>query len=92
MFENGSTPEQALERMWDTVIRRSGNPEVFFLKYSCPPNVSIPGDDPQVWVRWSAERDDWMDIEPTAEMLRLRGIPADRIHPYARSGETIPPR
>lgn len=88
-FENGSTPEEALERTWAAIIGRSAESSLFFLKYHCPSNVPIPGDDPQVWVRWSEERDDWVDVEPTATALQVRNIPADRIHPYARSVETI---
>lgn len=90
-FENGSTPEFALERTWASILAHCAEGQ-FFLKYSCPSRVPIPSDDSQVWVRWSEEKDDWVDVEPTAEMLQLRGIPADRIHRYQRSEATVCPR
>lgn len=79
---NGATPEEALRAVWEFILQNLASPERFLLIYSCPPNVPIPGDGPQVWVRWNAERDDWEDVPPTPEMLKAWGIPPDRIRSY----------
>lgn len=91
-FENGCTPEEALENTWAAILKMSATADGCFLRYRCTGDVPIPGDEPQVWVRWSEEADDWVDVVPNAEALRARNIPADRIRPYMRSIETVSPR
>lgn len=88
-FENGSTPEEALERTWATIVARSANADAFFLRYDCKPDEPIPGAGSQVWVRWSEKVGDWVDVVPTAKALQARDTSADRVRPYARSAETV---
>lgn len=88
-FENGSTPEEALERTWAAIISKGASADAFFLRYDCKPDELVPGDGPQVWVQWSEKASDWVDVVPTAKALQVRNTPADRIRPYARSVETV---
>jgi hypothetical protein len=80
---DGPTPDIALHRMWQAVLDYfNSNADAFFLLYSCPSNVPIPGDTPQAWVRWDDERDTWIDVIPTEQALRAHKIPTDRVVSY----------
>lgn len=81
--QSGDSPESAIIKTWEEIMEIARNPEKFFLRYNCAGNVPIPGDDPRAWVRWSETKDDWEDVEPTAEQLAVHGTPADRVHSYA---------
>ena len=80
---NGATPEDAIENTWSAILRLSKTPNWFFLIFDCAPNDSIPGDGPQVWVRWSEEENRWVDVVPTNEALVEHNIPADRIRTFS---------
>ena len=82
-FGNGTTPEGAVRNLWDQVLLESAEPSRFFLIFNSLPNEKIPGDEPQVWVRWNSRNNEWEDVLPTPEALALRGIPADRIRAFA---------
>lgn len=82
LFGNGETPQVALLDTWKKILENLRIHGWFLLIYACPPNVSIPGDDPQVWVRWNAELDDWEDVSPLPELLELRAVPRERIRSY----------
>ena len=77
----GTTPYEAAQNMW-TEITGHHDPDSFFIRFNCKLDVPIPGDDPQVWVRWSSEKDDWEDVLPTQEALAKHCIPRDRIRTY----------
>lgn len=80
---SGATPEEALFNMWESMIHyMARHPTGFLLLYTCPDNVSIPGDTPQAWVRWSIAREQWEDVTPTPELLAARNVPNGRIYPY----------
>jgi hypothetical protein len=81
--ESGDSPESAIIRTWGQIMAITDDPGTFFLRFNCQDNVPIPGDDPQVWVRWDEETDDWVDVKPTAEMLAAHCVPADRVRSYA---------
>ena len=80
---SGDSPESAIIGTWEEIMAIADNPDAFFLRFNCQNNVPIPGDDPQVWVRWNRDKDNWEDAKPTSEMLAIRGIPADRVRSYA---------
>lgn len=61
----GSTPEEAIRKTWETVTSEK-NQNFPFVRYFCKGNESVPGNGPQVWVRWSKEKDDWEDFTPDA--------------------------
>jgi hypothetical protein len=79
---SGETPQAALLNAWSEVIEASSRQGIFFLRHNCLPTESIPGNDPQVWVRWSQDHQDWVDVTPTEQSLAVREIPAERIRPY----------
>jgi hypothetical protein len=79
---SGETPQAALLNTWSEVVKESSRPGVFFLRYNCLPTENIPGNGPQVWVRWSQDHQDWVDVTPTEQSLAVREIPAERIRPY----------
>lgn len=80
---DGPTPDIALYKTWEAILEFFRTyPEGFFLLFSCPPNVPIPGDTPQAWVRWDERQDDWVNVKPTAQSLQAHHIPADRIVSY----------
>ena len=78
----GATPEEAILDAWKLILTNSTQ-DRFFLRYHCEPSENVPGNGPQVWVRWSQEKDDWEDYAPTEQALIAHHIPADRIRPYA---------
>lgn len=80
---NGATPQEAIINTWNFILKISLDPNRFLMFYYCPPNVPIPGNDPQVWVRWSEVKCDWEDVSPTPKSLADRGITAYRILPLA---------
>jgi hypothetical protein len=80
---DGDSPTNAILNTWKQIMELSKSEEKFFLRYNCPSNVPIPGNDPQVWVRWNAATDDWEDVTPTPEMLAIRSTPADRVRTYS---------
>ncbi len=59
---SGSTPEAAIRATWQALALRDDPP--IQIRYFCEPKESIPGDGPQVWVKWSQDADDWVDITP----------------------------
>jgi len=73
---SGSTPEEAIRKTWDTV----SNQKFTYIRYFCKPDESVPGDGPQVWVRWSQEKDDWEDVPPADDWWADM---ASEIRPYA---------
>lgn len=77
---DGSTPEEAIHNTWDTVTAED-NQKFPFVRYFCKPKESIPGNGPQVWVRWSKEKDDWEDVTPPSDDWWARV--ASEILPYA---------
>jgi hypothetical protein len=79
--QSGSSPEEAAEKYW-AEITGVQSPDFFLCRTTCKPDVNIPGDTPQVWVRWNHTIDDWEDVLPTEESLKKLGIPADRIIPW----------
>lgn len=81
VHQSGSSPEEAAEKYWAqiTSVQESDR---FLCRITCKPDVNIPGDTPQVWVRWNQAIDDWEDVPPTEESLRKLGIPAVRIIPW----------
>lgn len=81
---DGSTPQEAVINTWNDLMQEFQNPDRFLVRYNCASNVPIPGDEPQVWVRWDNQQDDWVDVPPTPEMLSHHRIPADRIKLYQR--------
>ncbi len=78
---SGSTPQKALLNTWNEVLRQSRG-QGFFLRFDCNPKDIIPGNRPQVWVRWSEKKDDWEDVPVTPEALAVHRIPPERILPY----------
>jgi hypothetical protein len=59
---DGSSPEAAIRNAWKTVSDPNRRP--VFMRFFSKPDEPIPGNGPQVWVRWSNEKDDWEDVEP----------------------------
>ena len=82
-YWSGRTPEEALLNAWDDVVQTSIDPSRFFMRYTCGAEVNIPGNSPQVWVRWSVSAERWIDIQPVEGLLAINGISADRIRPIA---------
>lgn len=80
VHQSGSSPEEAVEKYW-SVITNVQLPH-FLCRITCKPDVNIPGDSPQVWVCWNRRIDDWEDVFPTNESLRILGIDAGRIIPW----------
>jgi len=80
-FGNGSTPEEAVQDLWKQIVGVQ-EPDRFFLRFNCKPHENIPGNDPQVWVRWNDERDEWEDVIPTPTSLARHRIGPDRIRPW----------
>jgi len=77
----GSSPKVAIQNFWTEVTRKRPLTS-FFLRFNCPSNVPIPGKEPQVWVWWNSVIDDWEDVNPGPEVLKIHRIPKDRIRPY----------
>ena len=80
-FGNGSTPELAAQNLWEQIVECQQT-DSFFLRHNCKPNENVPGDGPQVWVRWNDEKDDWEDVIPTSAALAGHGIETDRIRTW----------
>ena len=57
--ESGATPEETLQNTWKGVLSMAENKNIALVRLNCPRDVNIPGDEPQVWVRWNFEKDDW---------------------------------
>jgi hypothetical protein len=81
VHNSGSSPEEAAEKYWAQITSVQG-PDSFLCRITCKPDVFIPGNTPQVWVRWDQTIDDWKDVVPTAEILKHLNIPAERVVPY----------
>lgn len=73
--DSGATPEDAIRNVWNGVLKLAKNEELALVRFNCPANVPIPGEDPQVWVRWNSELDDWEDAP-------VKGLPAEMLRPY----------
>lgn len=81
VHQSGSSPEEAAKKYWDQITSVQ-DPGRFLCRITCKSDVNIPGNTPQVWVRWNQTMDDWEDVPPTEESLKRLGIPADRIIPW----------
>lgn len=81
VHNSGSTPEEAAERYWERITSVQ-SPDRFICRCTCKPDERIPGNASQVWVRWNHAIDNWEDVVPTKESLRVLGIPAERIIPW----------
>lgn len=79
---SGYTPESAINLAWDEITKFGNDDDRFICITNCPEGVSIPGDGPQVWVKWDSQIDDWVDIKPTKKALDVHKIPIDRIRKY----------
>ncbi|MFA5838543.1 MAG: hypothetical protein WC849_01200 [Candidatus Paceibacterota bacterium] len=81
---NGYTPESAVQNLWEEVLKNEKRDGLFLRKHSCPNNVNIPGNDPQIWVRWNSKKDDWENVTPSQKDLESHRIPEDRVIKYQR--------
>jgi hypothetical protein len=81
VYQSGSSPEETAEKYW-AEITGVQDPNSFLCRITCKSDVNIPGETPQVWVRWNKERDDWEDLVPTPEQLEHLNLPVERIRPY----------
>ena len=59
---SGATPEAAIRNVWQAVLSLEKSEKIAIVRLNCPSNVPIPGDEPQVWVRWNSGLDDWEDV------------------------------
>lgn len=75
---DGSTPEEAIRNTWATVT--STKHPLICMRYFCKPDEKIPGNGPQVWVKWDSEKDDWADTPPQKDYASY----ASEIRPYER--------
>lgn len=75
---SGSTPEAAIQATWQ-VLALCEDPPIQ-IRYFCEPKESPPGYGPQVWVKWSQDTDDWVDIIPPQDHAWRRK--ASVIRPY----------
>ena len=80
-YGSGSSPKEAIEKYWDEIIKLRQE-DRFLCRITCKPDVNIPGDSPQVWVRWNHVINNWEDVSPTEESLKVLGIPSGRIIPW----------
>jgi hypothetical protein len=78
---DGSTPEEAAQNLWKEITGLYA-PDFFLVRYNCKSDVPIPGDEPQVWVRWNSAKDDWENVAPTVAALAKHSIDANRIRTY----------
>ncbi len=62
MDMSGSTPEEAIKNTWQLIA--DPDKPLTLVRYFCKPDESVPGDGPQVWVRWNHVQDDWEDVVP----------------------------
>jgi hypothetical protein len=79
--QSGSSPEEAAEKYWKEITNVQDSNR-FLCRITCKSDVPIPGDTPQIWVRWNQAKDDWEDVIPTAEALGNHCIPPERVIPY----------
>lgn len=57
---SGSTPQNAIINAWRALTEKSPT----LVRYFCKSDEPIPGNGPQVWVRWNHKLDDWEDVVP----------------------------
>jgi len=75
--DSGSTPEEAVRNVWQGILALENDKECALRRYNCPDNVPIPGEDPQVWVRWNSQKDDWEDV-PVSPSI----VPPEKLRTY----------
>lgn len=76
---SGESPDAAIQATWKVLALPKCPPTL--IRYFCAPNESVPGNGPQVWVKWDQEADDWVDVvPPTNHRWQLL---ASEIRPYS---------
>lgn len=75
--DSGATPEDAIRNVWNGVLALANNQTCALRRYNCPSNVPLPGDEPQVWVRWNSQLDDWVDVQPPESV-----VPTEKLRSY----------
>lgn len=75
--DSGETPEKAILNVWNGILALACNQNRALMRYNCPDNGPIPGKEPQVWVRWNEELDDWVDVS-----VPETRVPADMLRTY----------
>lgn len=59
---SGPTPEEAIINTWNEIS--DPKKSLTLIRYFCKSDEPVPGNGPQVWVRWNQELDDWEDVVP----------------------------
>jgi len=71
--KDGATPEEAIQNTWQSILALTSDPDYALMRFNCRPNVSIPGEEPQVWVRWNGDLSNWEDVSvPRLQPEQLR--------------------
>lgn len=73
--DSGVTPEDAIRNTWQAILALEKSEKIAIVRYNCPSDVPIPGNDPQVWVNWNSEIDDWEDVV-------IERLPSHKLRPY----------
>jgi len=73
--DSGSNPEEAIRNVWQGVLNLAKSNKVALMRFNCPSDVPVPGDEPQVWIRWNVELDDWEDVP-------VRRLSSDKLRAY----------
>lgn len=83
MDMSGPTPEEAIINAWRAIT--DPQKTLTLIRYFCKrKDEPIPGNGPQVWVRWNHETDDWVDVQiPDNEWHKAFASHASEIRPYA---------
>jgi hypothetical protein len=74
--DSGATPEDAIRNVWKAILKLEKNTQTALMRCNCAPNVPMPGEEPQVWVRWNSAIDDWVDV-------LVERLPPEKIRTYA---------
>lgn len=72
---NGCTPHEAAQNAWKDVLELAQSKENALMRFNCASSSPIPGEEPQVWVRWNENIDDWEDIPVPV-------LPPEQLRPY----------
>jgi hypothetical protein len=75
---SGATPQEAIHNTWKNVA--NSDRRLVLRRYFCKSDESIPGNGPQVWVRWNPDNDDWEDVIPRRD--DSFALQASEIRPY----------
>ena len=56
-------PEEAIRNARASILSIEKETDTALMRYNCASDVPIPGEEPQVWVRWNSKLDDWEDVQ-----------------------------